>query len=135
METGEGEKFRRMQKYRENKMRERLEIKKEIWKQHRERSEMSYRGKKISKRDDVRKKENKLNHSEHFHYILPSMKIAGEQKFERHKRNPRKSERAPPTGTILLLNPSKERETDSSFTGIQLKHLGHPISLLNTSFK
>ena len=100
-------------------MRERLEIEKEIWKQHTARSEMSYRRKKISERDDVRKTENKLNHSEQFHYILPSMKIAGEQKFERQKRNPRKSERAPPMDTILLLNPSKERETDSSLTGLQ----------------
>ena len=45
-------------------MRERLEIKKEIWKQHRERSEMSYRGKKIqteiSERDDARRTRKKL---------------------------------------------------------------------------
>ena len=34
MEIGEGENFRRTQEYQGSKMRERLEIKKEIWKQH-----------------------------------------------------------------------------------------------------
>ena len=68
MEIGEGENSRIIQEYRGNKMRERLEIKKEIWKEHREISEMSYRGKKIwteiSERDDARRTRKKLNHIE-----------------------------------------------------------------------
>ena len=49
-----------MQKCRENKMQEGLEIKEEVWEQHSESSEMSYRWKQISARDDVRKIEKNL---------------------------------------------------------------------------
>ena len=98
MEIGEGENFRRIQEYRGSKMRERLEIKKEIWKRHRERSEMSYKGKNILERDNARRTRNKLNHSENFHYILPSMKINEEQNFERQKKKPLKKRESSPDG-------------------------------------